>query len=77
VRNGQMMAALRAKVAPKPLRRFSLPTPRPVLAAGAVVLHTDPALGTTGRHVTSTVLAGAGFEFEYPDFETALGNILG
>lgn len=76
VRNREMMAALRAKVAPGPLRRFSLPTPRPVLAAGAVVLNTDPALGTTGRHVTSTVLAEAGFEFEYPDFETALGQIL-
>ncbi|WP_411731801.1 SRPBCC family protein [Paeniglutamicibacter sp.] len=77
VRNREMMAALRAKVAPRPLRRFSLPTPRPVLAAGAVVLHTDPALGTTGRHVTSSVLAEAGFEFEFPDFEAALGRILG
>lgn len=77
VRNREMMEALRAKVAPGPLRRFSLPTPRPVLAAGAVVLNTDPALGTTGRHVTSTVLAEAGFEFEFPDFEPALGRILG
>ncbi|MFL4476382.1 SRPBCC family protein [Paeniglutamicibacter sp. MACA_103] len=77
VRNREMMAALRAKLAPKPLQRLSLPTPRPVLAAGAVVLHTDPALGTTGRHVTSRVLADVGFEFEFPDFEAALGRILG
>ncbi|WP_336245021.1 DUF1731 domain-containing protein [Paeniglutamicibacter quisquiliarum] len=77
VRNREMMAALREKIAPGPLRRFSLPTPRPVLAAGAVVLHTDPALGTSGRHVTSKVLAEAGFEFEFPDFEDALGRILG
>ncbi|RAX48703.1 DUF1731 domain-containing protein [Arthrobacter sp. AQ5-05] len=77
VRNSQMMAALRARVAPRPLRRFSLPTPASVLAAGAVLLHTDPALGTTGRHVTSRVLADAGFEFAHPDFEAALGQILG
>ncbi len=77
VRNARMMAALRARVAPKPLRRFSLPTPTPVLAAGAVLLRTDPALGTTGRHVTSRVLADAGFRFDYPDFEAALDQILG
>lgn len=77
VRNQDMMAALRARLAPGPLRRFFLPTPAPVLALGARVLRTDPALGSTGRHVTSEVLARAGFTFEHPDFETALDQVLG
>ncbi|PQZ87024.1 hypothetical protein CQ018_18465 [Arthrobacter sp. MYb227] len=72
VRNRDMMELLRAQVAPGPLKRFSLPTPKPILAAGAMVLRTDPALGTTGRHVTSRVLADAGFTFEHPEFADAL-----
>ncbi len=77
VRNRKMMSILREKVAPGPLRRYSMPTPSPVLAAGAAVLRSDPALGTTGRHVTSRVLADAGFTFRYPDFSAALGQIFG
>lgn len=75
VRNRKMMSVLRGKVAPGPLRRHSIPTPSPVLAAGAAVLRTDPALGTTGRHVTSRVLADAGFTFRHPDFSNAVGQI--
>lgn len=77
VRNADMMAAVRSQVAFGPLRRFSLPTPAPLVTAGAVVLRTDPALGTTSRHVSSAVLADAGFVFEHPDFDTALGGIFG
>lgn len=72
VRNKEMMRLLRAQVAPGPLKRLSLPTPTPILTAGAVLLRTDPALGTTGRHVTSRVLADAGFAFEHPEFSEAL-----
>lgn len=77
VRNAEMMAALRARVAPGVMKKIALPTPAPVLAAGAVLLHTDPALGTTGRHVTSQVLADAGYEFSYPEFDGALGAVFG
>ncbi len=77
VRNAQMMELLRAQVAPGPLKKFGLPTPAPILAAGAAMLRTDPALGSTGRRVTSRVLADAGFEFEYPDFARALRGIFG
>lgn len=72
VRNKEMMELLRAQVAPGPLKRFGLPTPKPILSLGAVVLRTDPALGSTGRHVTSRVLADAGFNFEHPEFAEAL-----
>ncbi len=77
VRNTEMMSLLRARVAPGVLKKIGLPTPKPVLAAGAVLLHTDPALGTTGRHVTSEVLEAAGFEFEHPTFAGALRGIFG
>ncbi|GAA1498003.1 DUF1731 domain-containing protein [Paeniglutamicibacter kerguelensis] len=77
VRNTEMMSLLRARVAPGVLKKFGLPTPKPVLAAGAVLLHTDPALGTTGRYVTSEVLEAAGFEFEHPTFAGALRGIFG
>ena len=72
VRNKEMMELLRTRLAPGPLKRFSLPTPKPILNAGAVLLRTDPALGLTGRHVTSRVLADAGFSFEHPEFADAL-----
>ena len=72
VRNKEMMELLRAQVAPGPLKRFGLPTPKPILSLGAVMLRTDPALGITGRHVTSRVLADAGFGFEHPEFAQAL-----
>lgn len=75
VRNKEMMELLRTQVAPGPLKRFGLPTPKPILTLGAVVLRTDPALGTTGRHVTSRVLADAGFDFKYPEFAQALRAI--
>lgn len=75
VRNKEMMELLRAQVAPGPLKRFGLPTPKPILGLGAVVLRTDPALGSTGRHVTSRVLADAGFDFRYPEFAQALRAI--
>ena len=77
VRNTEMMSLLRARVAPGVLKKFGLPTPKPVLASGAVLLHTDPALGTTGRYVTSEVLEAAGFEFEHPTFAGALRGIFG
>ncbi|RZU62610.1 hypothetical protein EV380_2208 [Zhihengliuella halotolerans] len=77
VRNRELMRILRGALAPQPLKRRSLNTPAPLLHVGAVALRTDPALGLTGRHVTSRVLADAGFEFRYPDLPAAIGEIVG
>lgn len=77
VTNRELMLELRTRLAPGPLKRHSLPTPAPLLRIGAVALRTDPALGLTGRHVTSRVLAEAGFEFEHPSLGPALDELLG
>lgn len=72
VRNRDLMAALRRHLHRPP----APPTPAPLLALGAVLLRSDPALGLTGRHATSTVLREAGFEFRYPDLDSALTDLL-
>ncbi|MCO1337365.1 NAD-dependent dehydratase [Kocuria polaris] len=76
VRNRELMRILRGALAPQPLKRRSLNTPAPLLNVGAVALRTDPALGLTGRHVTSRVLADAGFTFRYPDLPGAISEIV-
>ncbi|WP_114423609.1 NAD-dependent epimerase/dehydratase family protein [Nocardioides houyundeii] len=68
VRNAEMMAALRAHYR----RPFGLPAPAVAVRLGSRVLRTDPALGLTGRHCTSEVLAGLDWQFEVPDFRAAL-----
>ncbi|MEE1621609.1 SRPBCC family protein [Zafaria sp. Z1313] len=75
VRNADLMAVLRSRLAPGPLKRFSLPTPAPLLRVGAVALRTDPALGLTGRHATSSVLGPAGFRFRHPELGAAVAAI--
>ncbi|MGN2635856.1 DUF1731 domain-containing protein [Nocardia takedensis] len=72
VRNRDLMAALRRHLRRPP----APPTPAAVLALGAVVLRTDPALGLTGRHATSEVLRAAGFRFRYPTLDEALTDLL-
>ncbi|MBF6364152.1 DUF1731 domain-containing protein [Nocardia puris] len=72
VRNRDLMAALRRHLHRPP----APPTPALLLALGAVLLRSDPALGLTGRHATSTVLREAGFEFRYPDLDSALTDLL-
>lgn len=72
VRNRELMAALRRHLHRPP----APPTPKAVLALGAVALRTDPALGLTGRHATSTVLREAGFTFRYPTLDEALTDLL-
>ncbi|MFC9996132.1 epimerase [Nocardia sp. NPDC127526] len=72
VRNAELMTALRRRLH----RPWSPPTPAPVLALGAVILRTDPALGLTGRHATSEVLGPAGFRFRYPTLDEALADLL-
>ncbi|GHD06559.1 DUF1731 domain-containing protein [Zhihengliuella salsuginis] len=77
VRNRDLMQILRGALAPQPLKRYSLNTPAPLLNVGAAALRTDPALGLTGRYVTSRVLADAGFEFRHPDLPGAVRDIIG
>jgi hypothetical protein len=42
-----------------------------------VALRTDPALGLTGRHATSSVLRGLGFRHRFPRLDDALADLLG
>ncbi|MFC6014210.1 DUF1731 domain-containing protein [Nocardia lasii] len=72
VRNTELMSTLRRTLHRPP----APPTPKAVLAVGAVVLRTDPALGLTGRHATSEVLHTAGFPFRYPTLDEALTDLL-
>ncbi|HEX4559486.1 MAG TPA: DUF1731 domain-containing protein [Mycobacterium sp.] len=72
VRNAQLMAALRKKLRRPP----ALPTPAALVRVGAVLLGTDPALGLTGRHATSKVLADLGFRFRHPTLVSALSDLL-
>ncbi|OHU93353.1 epimerase [Mycobacterium talmoniae] len=72
VRNRDLMAALRRQLHRPP----APPTPAALLAVGAMLLRTDPALGLTGRHATSTVLRDAGFAFQFPTLEAALADLL-
>ncbi|WP_336671359.1 DUF1731 domain-containing protein [Tsukamurella sp. USMM236] len=72
VRNADLMGALRRHLHRPP----APPTPAPVLALGAIAMRSDPALGLTGRHATSTVLPAAGFAFAYPDLDGALADLL-
>jgi uncharacterized protein (TIGR01777 family) len=73
LRNADLMAALRRHLH----RPAAPPTPAAMLHVGAVALRSDPALGLTGRHCTSTVLRDAGFDFVHPDLDSALTEIYG
>jgi len=72
VRNAELMATLRAVTG----RRVGLPTPAPVARLGSWLLRSDPALGLTGRHCTSDVLAGLGWRFRHPELEPALRDVV-
>ena len=71
VRNAELMAALRKKLH----RPAALPTPVEVVRLGAVLLRTDPALGLTGRHAKSKILAELGFRFRHPTLVSALSDL--
>lgn len=70
VRNAELMSTIR-RASGTPV---GLPTPSPVLRLGAIMLRTDLALGLTGRHCTSEVLAETGFTFDYPTVGQAVGT---
>lgn len=71
VRNSDLMAAIRQLQH----RPSAPPTPTPVATLGAWLMGTDPALGLTGRHATSQVLADQGFEFAFPTITDALSDL--
>ncbi len=73
VRNAELMALLRRHLH----RPWAPPTPQPLLRIGAVVLRTDPALASTGRHATSRVLDDLGFRYRFPTIDAALTDLLG
>jgi uncharacterized protein (TIGR01777 family) len=72
LRNAEMMRDLRRAYR----RPWSLPSPAVAVKAGAVLLRTDPALALTGRRCVPAKLESQGFEFKYPDFATAIENLV-
>lgn len=73
VRNSELMAGLRKHLHRPP----APPTPAVMVRFGAFLLRSDAALGLTGRHAVSKVLADNGFAFTYPRFDSALDDLLG
>lgn len=71
-RNQDVMRLLRRHLH----RPWAPPTPELALRAGSVLMRSDPALGATGRHATSAVLADIGFRFAHPDLDGALADLL-
>jgi uncharacterized protein (TIGR01777 family) len=72
VPNAELMASLR-----KIMRRPAAPpTPASLVRLGAIVLRTDPALALTGRRAVPARLSEAGFEFQYPEIDGALADLV-
>jgi hypothetical protein len=56
---------------------LGLPAPEWLVRLGArYLLQRDPELALYGRYVTSSRLAAAGFQFEFPELRSALANLL-
>ncbi len=72
IQNRDMLAALRNALH----RPWSPPTPKPLVHLGALLMQTDPALALTGRRCVPKRLRDAGFEFNHPNFDSALQALL-
>lgn len=72
IQNRDAMAALRNALN----RPWSPPTPKPLVHFGALLMRTDPALALTGRRCVPTRLRDAGFEFNHPNFDSAIQDLL-
>lgn len=72
IQNRDMMAALRNALH----RPWSPPTPKPLVHLGALLMQTDPALALTGRRCVPKRLLDTGFEFNQPNFDSALQDLL-
>lgn len=55
---------------------FGLPAPVWLLKAGAVLIKTETELILKSRWVIPELLSAAGFQFQYPDIDTALKQII-
>lgn len=73
VRNADLMRTLRSVLYRPP----APPTPTWAVGLGSLVLRTDPALATTGRQAVPARLLDAGFQFQHPQLQTALNDLLG
>lgn len=73
VRNETLMKELRAHLN----RPWSPPVPAPLVRIGALAMGSDPALALTGRRCIPARLLEAGFEFEFPELDRALDDLLG
>ena len=72
VRNADLMAALRRSAG----RPAAPPTPAFLVRVGAALLRSDPALALTGRRAVPARLLDAGFDFQHPDLDEALADLL-
>jgi hypothetical protein len=73
VQNRELMATLRRVLGV----RFGIPLFGWMLGLGAFAIRTETELLLKSRWVVPTRLLAAGFEFEFPDLEGALRDILG
>lgn len=71
IQNRDMMATLRAELH----RPWSIPTPRPLVHLGALLMRTDPALALTGRRCVPRRLTAAGFDFTHARFDAAVRDL--
>ena len=55
---------------------FGIPTPRPILEVGSFVIRTETELVLKSRWVVPERLLAEGYEFEYPELEPALRQIV-
>jgi uncharacterized protein (TIGR01777 family) len=72
VRNAEFMRLLREAVH----RPWSPPVPEPIVRLGSWLLRTDPELALLGRRCVPTRLLREGFQFEFPELEGALADLL-
>ena len=74
IRNKNLMRSLRRVLG----RPWAPPTPTMLVRLGARILfRTDPMLGLSGRRALPVRLLGFGFDFEYPNIDEALQNLVG
>ncbi len=72
VQNEVLMSELRRHLN----RPWSPPTPAPLVRLGAWLMGSDPEIALTGRRCVPSRLLEAGFDFEFPDLQAALDNLL-
>jgi hypothetical protein len=73
IKNNDFLKALR-KAVKKP---FGLPSPAFLVKIGTFFIGTEAELVLSGRRVTSKILEQKNFNFQYPQIENALTNLLG